>query len=413
MPRRPSANAVAALVLLALGAGLLLWQQPWSSGDDRAPSAAIPADAGDRLDLVLRSLSSAEDEDAFVDAAGPDEESRRIAAEAWQAREVLGVDSVELRLVDVATAPDRADGTAPARARVSWTADAQSVVAGTSVREVEVQLRVTGTDDGEVALRGVEPLGEPLPLWLAGSLELRTADDARVLLVDGGDPTVDVVDLAERAARTVRDQVPTGDDVLTVVSPATADSAAALLGRTLDQVERVAAVTTTVDGTADTPRLVVMNPDLFASMDERAAQVVVGHEAVHQLTGVVGTEIEPWVAEGFADWVALRDDEVPIRDSAGQALRRVRAEGPPPRLPAEEDFASAEHGIGAVYEAAWLVFLTLEGLGIDDESIIAFYESVVGGESTEAAADEHLGLGIAELTQRWQDYLTNNASTLS
>lgn len=412
MPRRPSANAVAALVLLALGAGLLLWQQPWS-GDDPAPAAAIPPDAGDRLDLVLRAMSSAEDEQAFTDAVGSDERSREIAADAWDAREVLGVASVELRLVGASTAPDRADGTAPARARISWTTDDDSVVAGTAVREVEVELRFTGTPEGGVALRDVETLDDPLPLWLAGPLELRTADDARVVLVDGGDPTVDVVRLAERAARTVRDQVPTGADVLTVISPATVEGAAALLGRTNEQVERVAAVTTTVDGTTDTPRVVVLNPDLFASMDERAAQVVVSHEAVHQLTGVVGTEIEPWVAEGFADWVALRDDEVPVRDSAAQALRRVRAEGPPPRLPTEEDFASAEHGIGAVYESAWLIFLTLEDLGIDDDRIIAFYEAVVDGASTADAAEQHLGLGVPELTERWQDYLTNSASTLS
>ncbi|GAA2070710.1 hypothetical protein GCM10009821_05030 [Aeromicrobium halocynthiae] len=412
MPRRPSANAVAALVLLALGAGLLLWQQPWSS-EGQAPAAAIPADASDRLDLALRAMSSAEDERAFTGALDGDERSREILADAWQAREVLGVGSVELRLVDVSTAPDRPDGTAPARARVSWTTEEDSVLAGTTVREVEVELRFTGTPDGDVALRGVDALDDPLPLWLAGPLELRTADDARVVLVDGGDPTVDVARLAERAARTVRAQVPTGDDVLTVVSPATADGAAALLGRTLEQVERVAAVTTTVDGTADTPRVVVLNPDLFASMDERAAQVVVSHEAVHQLTGVVGTQIEPWVAEGFADWVALRDDEVPVRDSAAQALRRVRDEGPPPRLPTEEDFASAEHGIGAVYESAWLIFLTLEDLGVDEDRIIAFYEAVVGGDGTAAAAERHLGLGIAELTRSWQDYLTNNASTLS
>ncbi len=411
MPRRPSANAVAALVLLALGAGLLLWQQPWS--DDDAPSAAIPADAGDRLDRMLRALSTAEDERSFTDAAGPDERSRRIAGDAWQAREVLGVESAQLRLVDVATAPDRADGTAPARARISWATDADSVVAGTAVREVEVVLRFTGTPDGDVALRDVEARDAPLPLWLAGPVELRTAEDARVVLVDGGDPTVDVTQLAERAARTVRAQVRTGDDVLTVISPATVESAAALLGRTPEQVERVAAVTTTVDGTTETPRVVILNPDLFASMDERAAQVVVSHEAVHQLTGVVGTQIEPWVAEGFADWVALRDDDVPVRDSAAQALRQVRADGPPDRLPTEADFASAEHGIGAVYESTWLIFLALEDLGIDDDRIIAFYESVVDGRTAAEAAEQRLGLTIPEVTEQWQDYLTKSASTLS
>ena len=65
------------------------------------------------------------------------------------------------------------------------------------------------------------------------------------------------------------------------------------------------------------------------------------------------------MAEGFADYVALHDDKAPLSVSAGQILRKVKADGAPKALPSPEDFDGGEHGLGAVYEAAWMVFRML------------------------------------------------------
>ena len=64
-------------------------------------------------------------------------------------------------------------------------------------------------------------------------------------------------------------------------------------------------------------------------MDDRAQRVVMTHEATHVLTGIVRSHIELWVAEGFADYVALHDDTAPLSVSAGQILRKVKVDGAP------------------------------------------------------------------------------------
>src|SRR5699024_1664909 len=77
---------------------------------------------------------------------------------------------------------------------------------------------------------------------------------------------------------------------------------------------------------------VLCNPEVFATMDDRAAQVVMTHEATHALTGAIGRSAPQWVIEGFADWVALHDDSADLSQSAGQILQRVAEEGPPQQL---------------------------------------------------------------------------------
>ncbi len=413
---RLSPNLLAALVLFILIAGVLLWQRPWSGGKTDE-GRALPEDASAQLDSTLRALSDAQSRDEFIAAADVDADSRRFAEDAWDARESLGVDDVELRLVGGGAVADRSDGTATAQVRASWTVRKDSVVAGTTVRDAEVRMRVAAGPGGTLSLRTVDPAADPLPLWLAGRIAVEQLSDARIVRIDGGDADVDVARLVDRAARTVRSTLPdedlVNDATLTVVSPATARTASAVLGRSEDDLSRVAAVPAPRGGTRGPPRRGVRQPPRVDTMDERAAQVVVTHEAVHQLTGVIGTEVETWVAEGFADWVALRDDDAPLALSAGQALRQVQEEGPPARLPTKEDFASAEHGVGALYEAVWMVFRMLGEQGVADEDIIAFHRAVVEGTEVATAAQRYLGDSLGGITGRWQDYLTKSASTLS
>ena len=147
-------------------------------------------------------------------------------------------------------------------------------------------------------------------------------------------------------------------------------------------------------------------------MDERAAQVVISHEATHQLTEAVGTKTEAWVAEGFADFVALHDDTAPLSLSAGQVLRQVADGGPPEALPSADDFGQAGRGLGSVYESAWMVFRML-GERHSDAAIVRFYRDVMSGTEVKTAVRRAFDLSVRELTAQWRDYLTKSASTVS
>jgi hypothetical protein len=410
--RRPSANLVAAVVLAVVAAGLLLWQRPWSSGDGDARSevVAVPDDARGVLADQLEALSTARTQQAFADAAG----SARFGEDAWQARQALEVSEVSLRYVSGGDVADRADGSTLATVEVSWRAGAGSPVAGTAVRSSRVGLRLDPRPDGTFAVRGAEPVGgERVPLWLAGRVRVQSAGDVRVVSIDGGVPGLDALAAARTADQRVRATVPDAEGRLTVVAPSSRATTAALVGRSQDDVAAIAGVTTTVDGSAGTATVVVLNPDLFADMDARARQVVITHEAAHLLTGAVGSSMVTWVSEGFADYVALRDDDAPLAVSAGQALARVRADGPPDSLPDARTFAAAGgHGLGAVYESAWLVFRMVSD-EVSNARIVAFYEAVRDGQDVEAAAREHLDLTVRELTAQWRSYLEKSASTVS
>jgi hypothetical protein len=147
-------------------------------------------------------------------------------------------------------------------------------------------------------------------------------------------------------------------------------------------------------------------------MDDRAQRIVMTHEATHVLTGIVRSRIELWVAEGFADYVALHDDKAPLSVSAGQILRKVKADGGPRSFPSAKDFDESTHGLSTVYEAAWMIFRML-GEQHGDAAVRGFYGDVVAGRSVDAAARQWFGTSVAGITADWRRYLTKSASTVS
>jgi len=409
--RRLSPNLVAGALLIVLSVALLLWQRPWqsSTSGDVVP---VPDDAGSLIADQFRALSNADTRQEFVTAAGSGSKARTFATDAWDARAVLDVAGVEMRYLRGGEVPDRADGSTLAEVSVSWRAGRDSAVTGTSVRDATVEFRLDPRPDGGFAVRSASAHEEPLPLWLAGRVEVERAPGVRVITIDGGVPDIDGLAMARVARDHVRDVVPGVDDDLTIVSPRTRDLAAGLVGRPPKEITPVAAVTTTVDGRTATARVIVLNPAQFATMDARAAQVVVSHEAAHLLTGTVGTNVEAWVAEGFADFVALHDDTAPLSLSAGQILNQVRKDGPPKALPSQDDFGGGGHGLGAVYESAWMIFRML-GESHSDATILRFYRNVLAGTDVDIAVRAAFDLSIAQLTAQWRDYLTKSASTVS
>lgn len=394
---------------MVVGGALLLWQQPWRSGDSGAASVVYPSDAVRQIDQLLSAMSQSAGTDAFAGAAG----GGRAAGVASDALRDLGTTSMTLRYVDGGQAPSRDDGTTTVTARVAWSTDGSVFPAGE--RRSTVLLRFSYEDDRFV-LAGAEPHeDDPLPIWLAGPLVVDRSDESSVVGV-GDVSDQDVRALADRAAASV-DEVLGGDspEPLVVVHPASTELLAHLVGRAPDEAAAIAAVTTRLDAGSDAGAVVALNPDVFTTMDARARQIVMTHEAVHQRTQVVGSPGEDtmWVVEGFADWIALRDDESEVARSAARILDEVREQGPPERLPTRADFADAGR-VTAVYESAWLaVRMLVEQHGFD--AVHEFYRVLTEGEETsvDAALRETLGTDLATVTAQWGDYLTYNASTVS
>ena len=396
---RLTANLAAVGLLLALVAGVLAWQRPWVSADGPGTST-VPSDARARLARQFKELTDARSKKAFVRAAGKSAPSHQAAGDIWDARRALDVEDVAFAYRRGGHAPDRADGTTSARVAVSWRG-------GSSEARFRLMPTADGFDVVDVSRFGTHPL----PLWLAGTVTVDRTAGATVVTVNGGDEDVVAGSLARRAAGTVHRLVPTASGRLTVVAPHDASTTAAVLGRATKDVAQVAAVSTGLRAWTGQPA-VVLNPHLFGDMDARAQRVVMTHEAVHVLTGLVRRDVELWVAEGFADYVALHDDQAPLSVSAGQILRKVKADGAPTTLPSAEDFDESTHGLSTVYEAAWMAFRML-GEQHGDAAVRGFYADVVRGRMVDGAARQWFGKPVAGITADWRRYLTKNASTVS
>lgn len=405
---------MAAVLVLALLAGaLLVWQRPWeSSGSARA--VELPGDVPTRLTEQLRAMSDAGSRAEFVDAAGSLPRAEELAARTWGSLQALDVSGLELRYVSGGEVADRRDGSAEAVADVSWRAGRGSGLGDRATHRATVLLRVAPQEDGGLSIVDARARRGKLPVWLAGAVEVERGDGTVVVTVDGGADGFPLVRMGEIARTAVREVVPGATGDVTLVVPRTQAQAAELVGEDPDQVAPIAAVATQLDdrGRAGARDVVVVNPEVFTTMDRRAAQVVLTHEATHLLTEAVGTGAVTWVVEGFADYVALHDDTAPLSVSAGQALARVAAGTLPRSLPDADEFASAGRSLGAVYESTWLIFRML-GERRPDADIVAFYRAVLGGKAVDGALRSTLDLTSRQLTRQWRAYLTKSASTVS
>lgn len=403
----------AALVLAVLAAALLLWQQPWRADPVRDEIVPLPADASSRLTAQLRALSQADSEASFVAATGDLPAGRTFGRQTWRALQAVAAPGASLRYISGGDVADRADGSATAVAEAQWQPSTGSGLDPAVTHRSTVELRVVPQSDGTFSVVGASRLSGAVPLWLVGPVRVDEADGRFVVRVDGGDETLPVDEMASAALSVVEQSLPKVDGDLTIISPRTQAQMAAILGQETAAVAQIAAVTAPLDAdsTADGV-VVVLNPAVFAAMDERAAQIVLSHEATHALTSAVGTPAENWIVEGFADWVALRSDSAPLSVSAGQILAEVRAGRTPERLPSDADFGSTQHGLGALYESSWMVFRLL-GERYGDAAVVSFYEAALRGTSTAAALRSAFGTDQEQLTAAWRAYLTKSASTVS
>ncbi len=316
----------------------------------------------------------------------------------------IDVDDFEVRYLD-------ALGGLDAEGRWSATVEARWRFAGfdrtASVADVEVVLE---SGAGGTTIAGIGGDAGRSPVWLTGPVQVRRGGGALVVAAT----QVGRYDrLARDAVPVVRRVLPQWRSGLVVEVPPTGAALDAALGAEDGTYAAIAAVTSGV-GDALRPGVpvhVLVNPDVFGALDARGARVVMDHEATHVATRAA-TEpgsVPPWLTEGFADYVALRDVDLPLSVTAAQITRQVRRDGPPRRLPGEAEFDTRTTHLGASYEAAWLACVLLADLSGED-TLVRFYTGLGAGGDVAARFRRAFGLSVPAFTREWRKALTDLAA---
>ncbi|MEV5002932.1 hypothetical protein [Nocardioides sp. LML1-1-1.1] len=395
MTRRVLAAALAVTALVAGGCS------------DDGYVAPTPVERTEIADSGIAGATVSTLQDALADPAaaaalGADDDAASLLAALARNVAQLRLSDVTLRYVTETgrtSGSDSWDGLVALTWRVSGFDEASS----------RAEVPFTFTDGGrKIAAIGGET--GRLPLWLTGPVVVRRSAGVLVLATGAAADADRFARRAQRAVTAARG-VLGGDERLVVEVPADP----AQLGRALDADQAtyaaIAAVTAPVDGTrvAGSPVHVFVNRSVYDALDPVAAQVVMTHEAVHAVTGAVLAQGAPlWLVEGFADYVALRDVDLPVSRTAAQVIAQVKREGVPERLPAESDFDPAASHLGTVYEAAWLLCVILAEHR-DEAALVAFYRSVLGGTKVASALRASFGWSEADLTAAWRSRLASLA----
>lgn len=393
--------AVVALVV----AGALVWvrqaedtyvappPEPTATGSDAAPAAQtlrrLEAALVDGDSAAARELGAGEDGQALLGAAADNVSE-------------IGLDEISLRYLGETGAPMTADGWS-AEVEVTWRVEGAD---GTAAARADVEFDFA--DNGD-RISGIG--GRLTPLWLQGPVTVRRGGGVVVMAAEPGGRLGQYHRQARTALAEVR-QRRGRETTLVVEVPATPAALNRAVGAAEGTYDGVAAVTTGADGSVvpGAPLHVFLNPQVYGGLDDLAAQVVMTHEAVHVATEApFARDVPLWLLEGFADFVALQDVDLPLAKSAGQILARVRNGNLPASLPSGVDFGTGDGHLGATYEAAWQVCEVLAQRRSPQE-VVAFYDAVLAGSDVRAELEERFGWTRAELTSAWQQRLRDLAN---
>ena len=271
-----------------------------------------------------------------------------------------------------------------------------------------------GSTGSTAGPRGVEITGfgqgdGRLPLWLAGPVQVRRTGETMVVLAGTGAAAdrkaARYQTLATRAVAAVRKVVPWTHPHLVLEVPASEAGLERMMDADEGSYHGVAAVTASVDGSAQGPVHVLVNPQVIGGLNSQGAQIVLSHEATHDATNVATNNTLPsWLLEGFADYVALRDVKLPLSTTARQIIADVRRDGVPKHLPGPKQFNDQSEDFGAEYEAAWLANRLLAQLG-GQQALVDLYDEVRGGAGLDASMRREFGFGVQDFTARWRQEL--------
>jgi hypothetical protein len=401
------ASVLALAVVVAVATFLVTRDGDYVASPDGADRPdPEPAEAA----RVLRGLEDAVDtRDAAAGAALAGDSSsgaallRTVVANAT----ALHVADFTLRYVDE-TSSTSAEGAWTAAVDMTWRFagfDREPVH-----EEVLVEFDATGSG---ATLTGLGGGDRRTPLWLSAPLEVRRGADTLVLVAGAAGEADSIARQATAAVPAVRAVLPAWRGGLVVEVPASAGALDGMLEAAPGTYANIAAVSTSVDGTLTptSPMHVFVNPDLYRDLGPEGEQVVMTHEATHIATDAPVTSGMPlWLLEGFADYVALRDTDLPLSTTAGQVIDQVRATGVPDALPGPAEFDATATHLGASYEAAWVACLVVADLAGED-ALVRLYDDVRAGRGVDAALRSGVGTDEAALTQEWQDRLEHLAAT--
>ncbi len=367
-----------------------------SNAPEPAPSAEAAA--------LLRDLESAvrEGDPGAARLLGSSAPVARSLAGVVRNGQALHVRGFSLRYVDAAggVAPG---GSFPAYVQATWR------FAGFDRRPESVEVRVRfAARNGRLALAGIGGGDRRSPLWLAGPVRVRRSPEALVLVQGGAAEADRVSRIARTAVPQVRRVLPAWRGRLVVEVPATEHGLERALRADPGEYAGIAAVTTTVDGSQSrrAPVHVFVNPRSFLPLHPPGAQVVLTHEATHVATAAATSRSPTWLVEGFADYVALRSQRIPLRTSAARVISLVHDAGVPAHLPGEQELSAAAPHLEARYESAWLACRLLAD-SAGTAALVSFYRAVDAGRPVGAALGREFGFGVAGLTQRWRTLLSH------
>lgn len=413
-----AAKIWALLIIAVVVLSIVVWQQRESntttSDDDQSPSSSSTQQDGLDSDVVASTTQRLErawqkrERDAFIIAAGDTPSAQSWAAQTYDSLNALGVKSFDFTLSEEANVSALSlvpDGTNDITIGATWVPGAASGLPARRTDPVEVSLRVRMVEQG-IAIEGAYPTTDPMPLWLEGALSVVRRDNATSVRINGGSAEPSMQQMLLSAMADVRQVYGQPKSDLFVVLPSDVSESADITGTSEARLSQLAATTASLDGSTSSkaPVAVVLNPGVFSPMNARAAQIVLTHEATHEVTRAATAVAPLWVTEGYADYVALSDDRLSPKRSASQVLARVRKQGPRKQLPTDDAFAGTASRLGAAYEGAWMAFRML-GETYDDATISRFYRQVLDGRSVDVAARRAFDRSIDDITASWRDYL--------
>jgi len=393
-------------LLVALLLGLLLG--PTACGGDT--SIPPPKASADTSDARVAAATTTVRELADALEAGDGARASRLGLAA--SRQLLGslVDNVRtlhlvdlsFRLVDDAAPADPTDAERYGPDAWRGSVDVEYRLRDWDQRptQLETTFVFAPTGSGQ-AIVGIGDTEGRTPLWLSGPVHVAAL--GRTLVIDRGDDATRFLRLASRALIDVGRVLPDWHGPLVIEVPPTEEALERALGAKPQQYASIAAVTASVDGSLvrTAPVHVFINPEVFAGLGPRGAQVVVSHESTHVATGATFAVMPTWLLEGFADYVALVHSGIPVSTAASQILARIRKSGPPDHLPSAAELDPSANGLGATYEEAWLATRFI-GREYGEAKLVQFYEAVNDGSKVAAAFRTVLGTTETAFVKSWR-----------
>jgi hypothetical protein len=318
----------------------------------------------------------------------------------------LRVDEFTARYVDEVGAVDPA-GRWQGAVDMTWR------FGGFDAEPVHEEVLVTFDDqDGTVGIASFGGGDRRSPLWLSGALEVRRSAHSLVLVAGSAQEADLIAARADAAVPVVQHVLPEWPGRLVVEVPASEAGLEAALAADPGSYAAIAAVSASVDGnlTPDAEVHVFVNPSVYDGLDPVGGQVVMSHEATHVATRApLSGGVPLWLLEGFADYVALHDVDLPLSTTASQIIAQVRRDGVPDHLPGQAEFDETATHLGAAYESAWVACLVLADAGGQD-ALVRLYDQLAHGRDLAGQLESQFGLTEAQLTARWQQRLRELAA---